>query len=224
MSMTKEEVFEVFRYYASKEFEDIPENESEIDCEFSDEFNKKMEKLLKRVSYDRTHIVSWARRKVVMVAATIILVLAGMMSVGAIREPIVEFVYNVYEEFVEIFFEGDTTDKITYRYSLSEIPEGFVETQRISDDSINIVRYENKGNGDIIEIKQCVTEDKAFLLDNKLGRVEKHIINNNEINVYISDYGDYYFAFWLSGTDSIKLTYSGFTSIEEILKIIEAIN
>lgn len=224
MSMTKEEVFEVFRYYASKEFEDIPENESEIDCEFSDEFNKKMEKLLKRVSYDRTHIVSWARRKFVMVAATIILVLAGMMSVGAIREPIVEFIYNVYEEFVEIFFEGDTTDKITYRYSLSEIPEGFVETQRISDDSINIVRYENKGNGDIIEIKQCVTEDKAFLLDNKLGRVEKHIINNNEINIYISDYGDYYFAFWLSGTDSIKLTYSGFTSIEEILKTIEAIN
>lgn len=223
MSMTKEEVFEVFRYYASKEFEDIPENESEIDCEFSDEFNKKMEKLLERVSYDRTHIVSWTRRKVIMVAATIILVLAGMMSVGAIREPIVEFVYNVYEEFTEIFFEGDTTDKITYRYSLTEIPEGFVETQRISDDSINIVRYENKENSNIIEIKQCVTEDKTFLLDNKLGRVEKYTINNTEINIYISDYCDYYLAYWLSGTDSIKLTYSGIISVEEILKLIEAI-
>ncbi len=223
MSMTKEEVFEVFRYYASKEFEDIPENESEIDCAFSDEFNKKMEKLLKRVSYDRTHIVSWTRRKVIMVAATIILVLAGMMSVGAIREPVVEFIYNVYEEFTEIFFDGDTTDKITYIYSLSEIPEGFVETQRILEDSINVVRYENIQNGNIIELKQCVTEDTSFLLDNKLGYLEKYTINNNETNVYTSYYGDYYLAFWVSGSDSIKLTYSGITTIEEILKLIEAI-
>ena len=223
MAMTKEEVFEAFRYYASKEFEDIPENESEIKCEFSDEFNKKMEKLLKRVSYDRTHIVSWAGKKIIIVAAIIALMFSGMMSVGAIREPIVEFIYNIYEGFTEIFFDGDTTDKITYRYSLSEIPEGFVETQRISDDSINIVRYDNNQTGDIIEIKQCVTEDKAFFLDNEFGRVEKHTINNTEINIYISDYCDYYLAYWLSGTDSIKLTYSGIISVEEILKLIEAI-
>ena len=162
--------------------EDIPENESEIDCEFSDEFNKKMEKLLKRVSYDRTHIVSWARRKVVMVAATIILVFVGMMSVGAIREPVVEFVYNIYEEFMEIFFEGDTKNKITYRFSLSEIPEGFVETQIMSEDSINVVRYENKQNGNIIELAQCITENISVSLDNKHGHIKILDINGEKVN------------------------------------------
>lgn len=221
--MTKEEVFEVFRYYASKEFEDIPENESEIDCAFSDEFNKKMEKLLKRVSYDRIHIVSWTRRKVIMVAATIILVLAGMMSVGAIREPIVEFVNNIYEEFMEIFFEGDTTDKITYRYSLSEIPEGFVETQRISDDSINIIRYENKQNGNIIELAQCVTENISVSLDNKHGYVKIFDINGEKVNVYINDYGDSYYAFWCKESYYITLTYSGVITVEDFTEIIKSI-
>lgn len=224
MSMTKEEVFEVFRYYASKEFEDIPENESEIDCEFSDEFNKKMEKLLKRESYERTHIFSRTRKKVIMVAATIILVLAGMMSVGAIREPIVEFIYSVYEGFTEIFFEGDTTDKIAYRYSLSELPEGFVETQRISDDSINIVRYENKQNGNIIELSQSITENISFSLDNEHGYIEKNEVKGKEINIYISDYGDHYIAFWIQDSYAIRLIYSGSTTIEEILNLIESIH
>ena len=224
MSMTKEEVFEVFRYYASKEFEDIPENESEIDCEFSDEFNKKMEKLLKRVSYDQTHIVSWTRRKVIMVATTIILVLAGMMSVGAIREPIVEFVYNVYEEFVEIFFEGDTTDKITYRYSFSEIPKGFVETHQITNESVNIVEYENINNNDKIELCQSITQESSFLLDNRNGHVEKINVGRKGVDIYISDYGDYYYAFWTQDSYAISLTYSGNTTIEEILNLIESIH
>ena len=223
MSMTKEEVFEVFRYYASKEFEDIPENESEIDCEFSDEFNKKMEKLLKRVSYDRTHIVSWARRKVVMVAATIILVFVGMMSVGAIREPVVEFVYNIYEEFMEIFFEGDTKNKITYRFSLSEIPEGFVETQIMSEDSINVVRYENKQNGNIIELAQCITENISVSLDNKHGHIKILDINGEKVNVYINDYGDSYYAFWCKESYCITLTYSGVITVEDFTEIIKSI-
>ena len=169
MAMTKEEVFETFRYYASKEFEDIPENESEIECEFSDEFNKKMEKLLKRVSYDRTHIVSWAGKKIIIVAAIIALMLSGMMSVGAIREPVVEFIYNIYEEFTEIFFDGDTTDKITYRYSLSEIPEGFVETHQITNESVNIVEYENINNNDISSrIHSLINKIKELNLRSKI--------------------------------------------------------
>ena len=224
MAMTKEEVFEVFRYYASKEFEDIPENESEIDCEFSDEFNKKMDKLLKRVSYDRAHIVSWTGKKILLIAAIIILMLSGIMSVGAIRGPVVELIYNIYEGFTEIFFDGDTTDKITYRYSFSEVPEGFVETQRISDDSINIVRYENKQTGDIIRLSQHTTYDSSFLLDNEHGYIKKIDVDGNEINIYINDYGDNYCAFWIENSNYLTLTYSGNTTVEEILNLINAIS
>lgn len=223
MAMTKEEVFETFRYYASKEFEDIPENESEIECEFSDEFNKKMEKLLKRVSYDRTHIVSWAGKKIIIVAAIIALMLSGMMSVGAIREPVVEFIYNIYEEFTEIFFDGDTTDKITYRYSLSEIPEGFVETHNISNKSVSIVEYENVNNNHKIELCQSKTQNASLLLDTQKGYVKKFNTDRISVEVYISNYGDYYYAFWTQDSYAISLTYSGNTTIEEILNLIDSI-
>ena len=52
MPMTKEEVYEVFRYFASKEFDFVPKNESDIDVVFSDEFTNKMNKLI-------TDVIKW---------------------------------------------------------------------------------------------------------------------------------------------------------------------
>ena len=46
MPMTKEELYEVFRYFASKEFDYVPKNESDIDVVFSDEFIEKINKLI----------------------------------------------------------------------------------------------------------------------------------------------------------------------------------
>ena len=52
MPMTKEEVYEVFRYFASIEFEYVPKNESDIDVIFSDEFINKMNKLITDIESD----------------------------------------------------------------------------------------------------------------------------------------------------------------------------
>lgn len=224
MSMTREEAFEVFRFYASKEFEDVPVDESEIEYEFSEEFNRKMEKLLRRVAYDRTHAVSWAARKVIAVAAAIIFALAGMMSVSAIREPVVEFFYNIYEEFMEIFFEGDTTEKITYVYSLSEIPEGFVETQRLFDGAISIITYENEKSGDIIELSQCITEDTSFLLDNDHGNIAQYKMNDKEVSVFISDYGESFYVFWTEESYYMTMIFSGHTTVEDLMEMVKSVN
>ncbi len=223
MSMTRDEAYEVFRYYASKEFEEIPKHDSEIEYTFSAKFNRKMDKLLKRVHYDNTHVVTWVARKVIVAAITVVLLLAGLMSVGAIREAVVEFVYDVYEGFMEVFYTGDTTDVITYRYSFSEIPEGFVEYQRISDDCTNIVEYENKTNGNKIGLIQTSTKDSSFVMDNNHGRVAEFVINDKVINIYISNRGKSYIAFWIEGAYALKLTYSGTTTVEEICQLIKTI-
>lgn len=52
MPMTKEDVYEVFRYFASKEFDYVPINESDIDVIFSDEFINKMNKLKTDIECD----------------------------------------------------------------------------------------------------------------------------------------------------------------------------
>ncbi len=220
--MTKVEICQAFREVVSEEFVSIPD-ESDIIYEFSDTFKSKMEKLLKRVENGKKHIPLSKGQFAISVIIAIIITFSLMMSVGAIREPVLELIYKVYEGFTEIFYEGDTIDKITCIYSFSEIPEGFVETQRISNEANNIVRYENKENGSIIELKQTATEDKSFTLDNEHGHIEKFEIDGNEINIYIGDYGDFYLAFWNIESYAMQLTYSGTASVEEILAMIETI-
>ncbi|MBQ6930949.1 MAG: DUF4367 domain-containing protein, partial [Clostridia bacterium] len=204
-------------------FEDVPTDDSEIDFEFSDEFNRKMEKLLKRVRYDSTHVVSWATKKIIVIAAALTLAIAGMMSVSAIREPIVEIIMEIYDGFVELFFEGDTTSKITYQYSLSEVPEGFVETQRISNNGVNIMEYKNKEDK-IIQFVQSITEHNSTSLDNEHGYIEEYNIDGTQVRIYIDKLGGSYYAFWTKECYYMTLTFSGTTTINELIEIIKSIH
>lgn len=47
MPMNKDELFEIFRKYESEKYTEVPQSEDEINCEFSDEFEKKMSELFK---------------------------------------------------------------------------------------------------------------------------------------------------------------------------------
>ncbi len=223
MAITKDEFFDVLRMYAAKEFEDVPTDDSEIDFEFSDEFNRKMEKLLKRVRYDSTHVVSWATKKIIVIAAALTLAIAGMMSVSAIREPIVEIIMEIYDGFVDLFFEGDTTNKITYQYSLSEVPEGFVETDRLSNNSVHIIEYQNIKENKIIEVSQSITENNDTSIDNEHGHIEEYNIDGINVSLYISDIGGSYYAFWTKESYYMTLTFSGMTTTDELINIIKKI-
>ncbi len=223
MAITKDEFFDVLRMYAAKEFEDVPTDDSEIDFEFSDEFNRKMEKLLKRVRYDSTHVVSWATKKIIVIAAALTLAIAGMMSVSAIREPIVEIIMEIYDGFVELFFEGDTTNKITYQYSLSEVPEGFEETQRFSNDSVIKIFYVNKETNNSFDWQQSITENYDISIDNEKGKIEEFNVNGIKVNIYIGNTGNFYHAFWIMDSYYMTLSFNGKTTTEEIIEIIKTI-
>ena len=223
MAITKDEFFDVLRSYAAKEFEDVPTDDSEIDFEFSEKFNRKMEKLLKRVRYDSTHIVSWTARKIIVIAAALTLAIAGMMSVSAIREPIVEIITEIYDGFIELFFEGDTTNKITYRYSLSEVPDGFVETQRIQNDFETIIRYENSLDNKILEIGQSITEQNGISVDNEHGYIKKFNVDGMNVNIYINNSGRSFYAFWTKESYYMTLMFSGNTTTDELIEIIKTI-
>ena len=98
MSMSKAELFDALRMYAAKEFEDVPTDDSQIDFEFSDEFNRKMEKVLKTAEYDNTHAVSLSAKRIILVAAMLALLLVGVFGVGAVRESVWEFINGVFNQ------------------------------------------------------------------------------------------------------------------------------
>lgn len=226
MPMNKDELFDIFREYATNEFADIPSSDNEVYYDFSEEFENKMLQLFKNLHSDKKSVKSNSigRRKIIAILIAAIFILSvGAMSVSAIREPLVEFMYKIYDGFTDVFFDGDTSNKITYRYSFSEIPEGFVETEHLITDSVDYIKYENKQNKNIIEFSQNITDNISVSIDNEHGSVEQIQVDRNDINIYISDYGDYYYAFWNVDYYYMELTYHGTTTIEEIQKLISLI-
>ncbi len=141
MSMSKAEMFEVFRYYASKEFDDIPKNDSEIVYEFSSDFNMKMDRLIKKTSRKNSFDSYSAVKKALVIAAALIITVSGLLSINAIRKPTVEFVMEIYKEFKEI---------ITYSREQIKTPEPIATTTAKSSETgkyheqITVNSYEDK--------------------------------------------------------------------------------
>lgn len=222
MSMTRSEFNEVVRAAVSKEFADIPE-ESEIDYEFSEGFLRKMDKLISKVNREERRKSSFKAKNVVALVAAILLMLVGLMSVSAVREPVINFVVKIYEEFNEISFSGDTSTEIDRVYSFTKVPDGFEETQRILNEKISVIRYDNSTTGDVMELSQEATQDCSFALDNKNCEIRTFNVDGKEIRIYRDEYGSAYDAFWIEDTYCFKLIYVGTMDYDKMLDMISTI-
>ena len=93
-----------FREVVSSEFAHIPTDESSIDFTFSEKFNKKMEKLIKSQRKSYYIFINTVGKRVAILFVAIITLFAASMSVKAIREPVINFIIEVYESFTKYFF------------------------------------------------------------------------------------------------------------------------
>lgn len=227
MSMTRSEFNEIFRVVISEEFADIPP-ESEIQYEFSKEFLDKMQKLINGTEDDthkaqKKHRSSVAIKRIVALAAALIVLFAGIMSVGAVREPVVNFIVKTYEGFKRILFSGDSLTEIDHVYAFTEVPEGFVETQRISNKEMNLVRYENRETGAVIKISQSIATEYSFSLDSENGEIKTFDTNGKEVKIYCAESQAVFVALWIEDIYSMELSYSGETDTDELLRLINTI-
>ncbi len=220
--MTREELFNAFREVASEEFAHIP-NEEDIEYEFSERFNKKMDKLFKKIERNCNYPTVRPTKKIITVLAAILILFAGLMSVGAIREPVVNFIVEKYETFVEFFFSGDTSEQIEYEYGFSEIPKGFNLVNKISDYDIEYAKYKNEKTGDEIIFKQTITDSKSFSIDNEHGTNAPEYINGAEVYIYEHENGDYIHANWIKESYSLFLVYYGNIEKSDFIDLIKLI-
>lgn len=226
--MTRSEFNMAFSTVIEEEFANIPD-ESEIEVEFSDEFNRKMQELIDSIGANNGQKPKNDRKSrlnikgLIALAAALAVLLAGLMSVNAAGDSIVNFIVKTYEDFKEILFTGDGAAKIDHVYAFAEVPEGFVETERMLNDDMSFVRYENSETGAVIELSQNATQDTAFALDNQNGIVKDFDIDGEEIRVYFTKYDKMHVVFWHEDTCSMKLIYSGRINYEELLDIINAL-
>lgn len=220
MAMSKDEFKNAFREVISAEFSHIPCDENSIDYTFSDRFNKKMNKLIKAQGKPYYFLINTAAKKVAVYFVIFVTLITASMSVKAIREPVVNFIVEIYESFTRYFFYGDTTDNIKKKYEISELPKGFSRFNAMETDTDFTVIYQDSENNSII-FTQSTTKSKIFDIDNQKEPPKTENINGIEIHIYI--YEKDKFVFWSDNEYFFQITAYGDIDDEALIKMIKSI-
>ena len=220
MAMSKTDFKNAFREAVSSEFAHIPTDENSIDFTFSERFNKRMAKLIKSQKKVYYNFVNTAYKRVAIICVVLLTMLTTACSVKAIREPIVNFIKQVYESFTHYSFDGDTTEKITKEYTI-KYPDDFEQTNINKNNSLIAREYINK-SGDIIEFKQMTTEySTGYFVDNENGDIKTETLNGIEIQ--FKERYDTKSAIWTQNGYVFVIDCYGDISYDTIKQMIESL-
>ena len=204
-----------------KAYKNLPDEEFEFSNEFEQkikEINKKRKSLL----YRATKTVP---RRVALVFAAVIMTFCLMMTISAIRIPVINFFINVYEEFIGIFFDEEEEDfNIPTTIEQVHLPtymvNGYIQTDSQKFRDIAETYWENNTNL-IILYQEIMEEEFKMNFDNNHTGYEK-ISVNNKIVYYILDKGEY-MLLWNDGSYVYTLILPENIPLIEIEKIIGSI-
>lgn len=222
MAITKAEFKKAFREVVSLEFSHIPTDENSIEYTFSQKFIKRMEKLIKSQKKVYWHFVNTASKRVAIILLAIVTMFSAAFGVKAIREPIVNFIKQVYETFTHYSFEGDIAETITKEYIITQLPNGFEQKDKIKNDYLIYTVYENMDEQKI-EFSQRTTQSHSGLFeDNENTVVSKIVINSMEIE--LQEWFDTKCAIWTYDGYFFMLDCAGNIEVDTIKEIIKSIN
>ena len=103
MSICKEQFINALREVVSAEFKDIPDNEDGIEFSFSDNFNQKMQKLIKRQKKSYWKFINTASKRAAIICIAIISLLCGMLCIEPIRVSAIEAIEEIIIKTKNIF-------------------------------------------------------------------------------------------------------------------------
>lgn len=152
------ELRDAFREAANREFAMIPP-ENELHHVFSPRFERKMRRLIRAEAKGYWKLIDTAAKRAVLVAALIAALLSTALAIRPVRQRVIQFFVEVYEEYFEIRFgreergDIDPNPHTMERYTLTEIPDGYEETRFMEYEQFLRTDWENE-NGDKIILQQ----------------------------------------------------------------------
>lgn len=221
LSMSREEFKAAFREVISSEFAYIPTDESSIDFTFSEKFIKRMDKLIRAQRKNYYKFINTAGKRVAVIFAAIITLFTASLSVKAIREPVVKFIKQVYGTFIHYSYTGDKAEKIERKYTITNLPYGFKQTNKIEND-VSITTEFKDDLGNVIEFTQMITgHSDGYFVDNENGIVFTENVGGYEIEFF--EAYDMKQAIWTKDRYVLNITCHGNVSFEVIKEIIRDI-
>ncbi len=192
---------------------------------FSEAFEKSIQKLAKKRKSITWQATKTVPRRIAVVFIAAIITFCLMMSISAIRTPVINFFVNVYESFVGLFFdvEEPETENIKDFYSPSYIPDGYYEFAHTQTETHTETVWKN-GTGRIILMQDVLNQNREFM-DNEDSNYSKLQIDEKTV-YYILKNGQYYLM-WIDNNYLFIINCSeeiGLNEIEKIIRSMEIIN
>lgn len=157
MAMTKVELKRIISDCVALEFEDIPCNEAEIEYEFSEEFLRKMDKLIEQQKKPYWKYTNTVAKRVAVVSVVCLLLFATACGYKEFREPIIQQFDKLEGIMRHYFVDGDTPMEIQNEYYLTMLPEEFELVLELGNSRWHMVAYQDE-NGNRIEFSQYASD------------------------------------------------------------------
>lgn len=156
-------------------------SEDEIEWNFSEKFEKSMNKLIKKNNHIRLSTRRNIKKGLLAAIIAIIVTFTGLMSVSATRTPFIEFIKKVFPQFNEVTLSEESTppvDRIETEYTLNNLPEGYkIDTYQKDELGVFTV-WKDNNNSEIMFSQE--------ILDPNLSIDTEHNYHELKINGYES--------------------------------------
>lgn len=193
--------------------------------DFSQEFEKKMKRLIKRREKPYYKIINTIGKRVACIAMVIIIASSvTVMSVDALRSAFIDFWVSVFERFsiVQSVDDGNVPETIDDVYEITYDLSEYTYDLWYSDDFSRNIEYTN--DDIIIYFNQDVKSNYDNLLNTEDIEIETIIINGHEA-IYFCDNHNYNTLIWDNGDYIISLSSNidknGLISIAESVEKVE---
>ena len=200
--------------------EENPPIEGEV--VYSPKYIKAINKLLGKKETKKIKLFDSIGKRIVAAIVALMLVLGGGIGVYAFREPIVKFITEIKDKFVEIFFceayVSEAPTEIETVYTLGYVPDGYVFESR---ENMGVKFRSMWSDGDNIIILTQRLLSNNLTLDNEESDFRILYADDFQI-VVIYKNGDKT-LYWNNGIYSFNLKLTDSISDEESLKIIKSI-
>lgn len=202
-------------------FKNIPNENVELSAEFENNIHKLARKR-KTFVWQATKTIP---RRIAIVFIAAIITLCMMMSISAIRIPIINFFVDIYEEFISIFIDEEEDVKVP-----DTIQEVYIPSYTIKDYSLISSSTDSKfvetiwldeNNGNIMILTQDIFKSEyQIYLDNQ--NVDYQPANFKNLNAHFASKNDQYFFIWTKGYYKFELICSTQLEFSEIENLINS--
>ena len=179
----------------------------DVNAEFSEKFERKMDKLIRRRNKPYFNLICTGGRRAACIVAAIIILSASSLSVEAVREAVNDFFMSIFGDHTVVSVnnatEKDYPATIKEEYAISNLPDGFELSDYNRDSGTIFAAYYNGDKYILFEqIVHCAYTDN---LDNEHSELEYYTDESGQEYLIHNTDHDYCFT-WDNGEYILKIT------------------